>query len=72
MISMLLSPLHLAGLQILRPVPTLLLKSNKYPFFDLSITYPEKLIFQILKSSIILINSLDEIFYESKFDVQRR
>ena len=72
MISMLIFPLHLAGLQILRLVLTLLYESNKYTFYDFSITYPRKLIFQIHKTSVILIHCLDQIFNESKFNVQQR
>jgi hypothetical protein len=39
-------------------------------FFDSSVIYPGKITFQIHKSNVILIHSLDEIFSESKFDVQ--
>ena len=61
MISMLIFPFHLAGLRIVRPVLTFLSKVQKYPLFDFSITYPGTLIFQIHKSSAILIHCLDEI-----------
>ena len=62
MISMLLFPLHIAGLQILRPVLTPLFEVQQIPLFHFSITYPDKFIFQIHKSSAILIHCLDEIF----------
>jgi hypothetical protein len=63
-------PIHLSGLQIL----LLYLLFNGGPanlFFDFSVNYPGKITFQIHKSKAILIHSHDEIFYESKFDVQR-
>jgi hypothetical protein len=61
------SPLHLAGIQILRPVLTPYLRFNKYPFFDFSITYAGKFIFQILKCSAISIHCFDEIFMNPSF-----
>jgi hypothetical protein len=48
------------------------LMSNIYLFFDFSITYPWKLIFQIYKFSTILIPCIYKILYKSKFDVQQR
>jgi len=60
---MLLFTVHLAGLQILPPVLTRYLRSNERLFFDFSIYYPEKLIFQIYKYSAILIRCRDDIFF---------
>jgi len=45
MISMLLFPLHLAGLQILPPGLTLLFGFQQISIFYFSITYPQKLLF---------------------------
>ena len=70
MIFMLLFPLHLAGLHFLRPVLNSLFEVQQTDF-DFGITYSGKRIFQIYKSSTILINCLLEIFYRFKFDVQR-
>jgi hypothetical protein len=68
MISVLLFPLHLTGLKILRSVLTPLFEVQQISLFDFIIAYPGKLIFQIHKSSAILIES----FCGSKCDVQRR
>jgi len=48
------------------------MRFTKHRLFDFSITYPGKIIFHIHKSSAVLIHCLDEISYESKFDVQLR
>jgi hypothetical protein len=50
MISMLRFPLHLAILQIVRPVLTLILSATNTFFFYCSVTSPGKRIFQLLKS----------------------
>jgi len=62
MISMFILVFHLTGLQILRPVLTLLFSPNKYIFFDFSIRSPGKLISQTHKCNAILIHCLDEVF----------
>jgi hypothetical protein len=61
MIFMLLCSFHLAGLQFLRPVLTLLFEIQQIEF-DFSITYPGMRICQIHKSSTLLIHYLDDIF----------
>ena len=57
---MLLYPIHLAGLQILRPVLTLLFQVQQMPCFILASLV--RLTFQVHSSSAILIYYLDEIF----------
>jgi hypothetical protein len=39
MVSMLIFPLHLAGLQMLKPVLTFLFDDQKIPLFDFSTIY---------------------------------
>jgi len=72
MISVPLFSLHLACLQILRPVFTLLFVIQQKSLFRFYHHYPGNFTFQIQKSSVILIYHIDGIFYESKFNVQRK
>jgi len=61
MIFMLLCPNNPVGLQLLRPVLTLLFEVQQIEF-DFSISYPGIRICQTHKSSILLTHCLDEIF----------
>jgi len=70
MIFMLLCPIHSARFQFLRLGLTLLFEVQQIEF-DFSITYPGIRICQKHKSSTLLIHCLDEILYQSKFDVKR-
>ena len=68
---MLLFPLHLARLQMSRRVLTFLFEFQKMVFLLFQHHFPGKLVFQMRKSRTILLPCLYNIFYESKFDVQR-
>ena len=63
MTSKLIFPLHLAGLKSYVLYELSYLRSNKYPFFDFSINYLEKCIFQGHKICAALKHCRDKIFF---------